>query len=74
MPCRSEMRDPVATVTPEDRAGLLVQLRASRCRLIDGYAVGLALGEPMSPSAVQPLAVVQAAIAAVEAELAEGGP
>ena len=59
--------------TPDERAELLVQLRACRRQLIDSYAVGLALGEPLAPSAVQPLATIQAAIEAVEAEFAEGG-
>ena len=60
--------------TPDERAELLAQLRQRRRELVDAYAVGLAMGEPVSPSAVQPLAVVQAAIEACEAELAEGGP
>ncbi len=54
--------------TPDERAELLVRLRARRQELVDTFAVGLALGEPLSPSAVQPLAVVQAAIEACEAE------
>ena len=59
-----------AIATPADRAELLVQLRARRQELVDAYAVGLALGEPLAPSAVQPLATVQGAIMAIEAELA----
>jgi hypothetical protein len=55
--------------TSEERAELLVQLRARRRQLIDAYAVGLAMGEPLSPSAVQPLTTVQAAIEACEAEM-----
>ena len=57
---------------PEDRLALLVRLRDRRRELVDAYAVGLDPGGPLSPSAVQPLAVVQAAITAVEAELGEG--
>ena len=64
----------LSVVTPAERAEFLRQLRERRRRLIDTYAAGLALGELPVPSAVQPLATVQAAIAAVEAELAEGGP
>ncbi len=60
--------------TPGERAELLVKLREQRRQLVDAYAVGLALGEPLSPSAVQPLAVLQVAIAAVEAESAEDRP
>ena len=48
---------------------LALQLRERRRQLVDAFAVSLAMGEPLSPSAVQPLAVVQAAIEAVEAEL-----
>ena len=58
---------PVAT--PGERAELLVQLRELRRRLLDSYAVGLALGEPLVPSIVGPLAIVQQAIAACETEL-----
>ncbi len=67
-------RQALPVATPDERAELLVQLRERRRQLVDAYAVGLARGEPLSPSAVQPLAVVQAAIAAIEADFAEGGP
>ena len=60
--------------TPAERAELLVRLRARRRELVDAYAVGLTLGELVVLSAVQPLAVVQQAIVAVEDELAEGRP
>ena len=72
MTCRSEMRDSAAPpmATSEERAELLVQLRARRRQLIDAYAVGRALGEPLAPSAARPLAIVHQAIMAVEAELA----
>ena len=59
---------------PEDRVELLWRLRARRRELVDDLAVGLGRDEPLSPSAVQPLAVVQQAIEAVETELAEAGP
>ena len=63
---------PVAT--PDERAELLVKLRVDRHQLINAYAIALALGEQLSASAVQPLATVQAAIMAVEADFEEGGP
>ena len=55
-------------------AALLWRLRARRRELVDDLAVGLGSDEVLAPSTVEPLAVLQAAIAAVEAELAEGGP
>ena len=55
--------------TPAERAELLRQLRDRRRQLVDAFAVGLDPAEPLSPSAVQPLATIQAAIEAVEAEL-----
>ena len=60
--------------TPADRVEMLVRLRARRRELVDAFAVGLALGEPLSASAMQPLATIQAAIAAVEAELGADDP
>ena len=63
---------PAPIATPAERAELLCQLRERRRELVDAYAVGLDPGGPLSPSAVQPLAVVPAAITAVDAELAEG--
>jgi hypothetical protein len=62
---------PVAT--PEDRAALLARLRERRRQLIDSYVTGLDPEAPVSPSAVQPLAIVQAAITAVEAVRGEQG-
>ena len=64
------------------RTMLLARLGERRRALVDSYAVGLidadldtgglAPTSPLAPSTFAPLAQVQAAIAAVEAELAEG--
>ena len=58
----------------QDRVELLWRLRARRRELIDALAAGLADDEPLSPSSVEPLATIQGAIEAVEAEVGEGDP
>ena len=60
--------------TAEQHAALLDRLRVRRRALVDSYASTLDPEAPLLPSAVQPLAVVQAAIEAVEVELAPGKP
>lgn len=65
---------PVATAaTAQDRAELLLRLQQRRSELIDALAVGLVdvQDRPLAPSIVAPLAVVQAAIDAVAAELGD---
>ena len=76
MTCRSEMRDPVAaTVTPDERAELLVQLKARRRRLLDAFAVEACTADTgPAVSSLWPVAMVQLAIAAIEADFAESGP
>ncbi len=53
---------------------LLWRLRARQRELVDAYAVGLGCDEVLAPSTVEPLAVLQAAIEAVEAELGADDP
>ncbi len=60
---------PPPMATPDERAELLRQLRVRRRELVDDLAVGLGRGEPLSPSIVEPPAMLHVAIAAVEAEL-----
>ena len=62
---------PVATAA--QLAELLARLRHRRRELVAACAVGLGPYEPLSPSAVQPLATIQAAIEAAEAEARELG-
>ena len=64
--------EPVAR--QQDRVALLWRLRARRRELVDALAVGLVDDEPLSPSSVEPLATIQGAIEAVEAEVGEGDP
>ena len=59
---------------PQDRIELLWRLRARRRELVDDLAVGLGSAELLAPSSVEPLAVLQTAIAAVEAELGADDP
>ena len=59
---------------PQDRVALLWRLRARRRELVDNLATGPGRDEPVAPSIVEPLAVLQAAIEAVEAELGADGP
>ncbi len=63
---------PPPAATPADRVNLLRRLQDRRRELVDAYAVGLDPDELLAPSALQPLATIHVAIAAVEAELAEG--
>ena len=53
---------------------LLGRLQDRRRDLVDAYAAGLYPGGALAPSVVLPLATIQAAIAAVEAELARSKP
>lgn len=59
---------------PQDRVALLWRLRARRRELVDNLATGLGRDEPVAPSIVEPLAVLQAAIETVEAELGMNDP
>ena len=63
-----------AVAHPQDRTALLWRLRARRRELVDDLATGLGRDEPLAPSTAEPLAVLQGAIAAVEAELGADDP
>ena len=63
-----------ASARAQDRVTLLWRLRARRRELVNDLAIGLGPDEPLPPSTVEPLAVLQAAIEAVEAELSPDDP
>ena len=60
--------------TEEQIAELLTRLKLRRAALVDSYVAGLGCDEPVAPSVMEPLGVLQAAIEAVEAELAQHKP
>lgn len=65
------VRPPQPVATEEQIAELLARLRVRRRQLVNALAIGLVdvQDEPLPPSAVAPLAVLQGAIQAIEAEI-----
>ena len=66
---------PPPMATPDERAALLRQLRQRRRELVNAFAIGSCIANTAPAlSSLWPLAMIQSAIEACEAEVAEGGP